>query len=131
MAKMILYLTADVMLIVACAIMHVTMMRRFHARRDLKFRGSLLALAAFFFVCGGAYFIDLLQILRGETVAGGWARLLAGVVSLAAAIVVAQPDTHRYYMNIQSPETTEHHLREIVKLHNRLAERERDVRGSG
>jgi len=85
---MYLYLIADGLLIIACAILHVTMMRRFHSRPDLRFRATLLALAAAFAVCGVVFLLDAYQVLSGEGIGGPWLRRVAGKVRFAGAGVV-------------------------------------------
>lgn len=124
---MSVYLAGDALLVVSCVILHITMMWRFHSRRDLRFRATLLSLAAFFLVCGGAFALDVYRVWSGSTVGGGWPQLLAGIVCLCAALVVARPEGQRYYMAIGSPEKLKHHQDEIARLVTRIAERERNA----
>lgn len=125
---MYLYLIADGLLILACAILHVTMMRRYHSRPDLRFRATLLALAAAFAVCGVVFLLDAYHVLSGEGVGGPWPRLIAGIVGLTAAVVVARPDTQRYYMSISTPEVVTELRAQIDEILKGWEERSNDVR---
>lgn len=125
---MTLYLIADLMLAAACFILHVTMMQRYHARADLRFRATLIALAVVFGVCCAVFLIDAWQVCGGDGIGGPWPRFVAGVVSLAAAIVVARPGTQAYYMSISTPESVEELRGQIGKILKGWEERSNDVR---
>lgn len=125
---MLLYLIADGMLVVACAMLHVTMMRRYHSRPDLRFQATLLALAAAFVVCGVVFLFDAWQVWSGHAPGGPWPRLTAGVVALIAAIVVASPETQKYYMSMTPPEDVQNLRDEMNRILTRWQERDDDVR---